>query len=174
MKLIDEIKDNLKKIDSSYDWYFILMYVSNVYTGILDGNGNIRAYSDKEEDLPSDDTFMEGYVFNEDGQLTLYMEDGKRIVSLFTKKDMDGLRTIDERMFLLSDDKIDDDQISKDHVTLHQGNKTVIVPKHFTKEQVRQGLVLVVRNYIDFDENQFPYVKQSQLLGYDFYKEGEE
>lgn len=170
MNLIENIRAELVKAGYDYDkeLYFIFMYVSNVYTGVITKDDMI-AYTDQETMLPSDDRFfLEGYVFNEDIQLNLDKEDG---IFVFKQKEIDelSLDAVKEDMFLLTDDK--SYEIDSDHVKLQQGKKFVIVPKAFSKEDVENGITLKVVNYIDYDKNDFPFVRYVRFIGFDSYKE---
>ncbi len=170
MNLIEKIRSEIVKAGYDYDkeLYFIFMYVSNVYTGVITKDA-VVAYTDNETDFPSDDRFfLEGYVFNEDIQLNIDKEDG---IFVFKQKEIDALSldAIEEDMFLLTDDK--NYENNSTYVKLQQGKKCVIVPKPFDKEDIANGITLKVVNYIDYDKNDFPYVRYVRLIGFASYKE---
>lgn len=170
MNIIDKIKNILKESNYNYDndLYFIFMYASNVFTGKIKKDMAV-SYTDKEDVLPEDDSlFLEGYVFNKDIQIDIDKEDGIEVIK---QNDIDrlSLDKIEENMFLLSDNKTS--EITSTYTKLIQGKKTVIVPKLFSNNEISEGLTLKVINYIDYDQNDFPFVRFVRFIDFNSYKE---
>ncbi len=170
MNVVASIREALDAINYDFknDVYFIFMYVTNVYTGKISKDG-ILAYTDKESELPKDDSlFLEGYAFNEDVQINLDREDGIDVVK---QDDIDKLHLdkIEEDMFVLSDGKTT--ECAESYTKLTQGKKSVVIPKKFAQGDVNKGITLKVVNYIDYDKNDFPFVRYARFMGFDSYKE---
>ncbi len=170
MSIIEAIREELSKANYQYDkeLYFLFMYVSNVYTGVLTKD-KVIAYMDKEDILPEgDEFFLEGYVFNEDIQINLDKDDG---IFVYNQDEIDhlSLDRVEEEMFLLTDNK--NYELNPEYVKLKQGKKAVIVPKPFDKEEVQNGITLKVVNFIDYDNNDFPFVRYVRYMGFGSYKE---
>ncbi len=170
MSLINEIRNKLAEEGYAYpkSLYVLFFYVSGVYTGVI-AKDKETFYLKEETPLPSEDTFLSGYVFNEDIQLDLENDGGLEIFAITPKK-LEGLDPIEENMFVLTDDK--NYAIGNDHVTLHQGNKVTVVPGSFTEEEVKRGITLRVVNYVDYDSNDIPFVRYMRLMGFYPYEAG--
>ncbi len=167
-KFLNEIKQNstvLSHLCSDKDIYVLFYFASNVYTGVI-RNQKWVLYAEKETDVKENDIFFSGHIFNEDFQIDISIDENtdKIVCSLIPEEKLSNLMFIDESMFLLSDDK--SYEIHDQYTKLVQGLKTVIVPKKFDKAQVKKGITLKVRNYISFDENDFPFVSYVRFLDF--------
>ncbi len=170
MSLLESIRNKIEEQGYPYSkpLYAVFYFVSGVYTGVL--SKNTEAFYLKEKtSLPQEDTFLSGYLFNEDIQFDLENGDGLDIYVIDSKK-LEGLDPIEENMFLLSDDH--SYEIKENHVVLRQGNKVTIVPKRFEEDEIKNGLTLRVVNYLDYDKNDIPFVRYTRLVGFYPYEEG--
>lgn len=172
MAMIDKIRQILIENNYEYnkDLYFIFMYVSNVYTGLITKD-RIDIYTDKQVDsLPNDETFFEGYVFNEDIQLNI--ENDEELSIKVIKEDMlSNYDTIEENMYVLNDGKINLDTLNPNYTKFKQSNKTVIIPKKISNYEYKYFALKVV-NYIDYDKDDFPFVRYVRFKGFYPYNGG--
>ncbi len=94
------------------------------------------------------------YIWDEDKHEFLYSE-------IIDKEDLDLNDYFDEEMFVTGNQIVDSDE---NFTTITQLNRIVDLPLKVTKEEVKKGIRLVVRNYFEITEDEQVILGKSRLV----------
>lgn len=101
-------------------------------------------------------------IFNEEMEIRIVKADGK-IYSKIIKDEDYNFKLNDEYMYISGNKVL---ETNDKFTVVEQVNRKIALPFKLTKQEIENGVRLIVRNYCDVDENEQVIITESRLVGF--------